>query len=215
MKMSLRLFILIAGCLTLACASVTVKQVQNSTGSTGLTLTSDSSGVRFYRPKPHVWITRAVPPDKVNVESKQTKTTEATPGSMTKTTEHPGPPKEVLKENSDGTIETTEGYVKSSMGTTYEAKIVFLPDYSQEFVVQWKSGLGSASPSFTLTDGWNLTAFDSTVDSKAAELVTSVGTVAAAGLLAGSTNFQGPGLYQLDEDASGKLELGELVLPLE
>ena len=37
----------------------------------------------------------------------------------------------------------------------YEAKIVVLPDFSEEYAIQWKTGLGSVNPRFELTDGWN------------------------------------------------------------
>ena len=75
----------------------------------------------------------------------------------------------------------------------------------------------------TLTDGWNLTSFDSKVESKFAEslketvgAITNLAPLAAGGLLtAPGSKFQGAGLYRLEVNAQGKLELGDLVLGLE
>ena len=52
--------------------------------------------------------------------------------------------------------------------------IVWMPDLSEEYVVDAKPGLGSVEFNPTLENGWNLTSLNSKVDSKAAELLTAV-----------------------------------------
>lgn len=183
-------------CLFVGCAGVDVYPVQNAHGSQGKVLGTDDSGVRFYRPAPHVWITKAVPSEKVNIET--TKISEKDESS-----------------SKDKTV------LRSIAGVGYSAQLVMLPDYSQEYVVCWSTGIGSVEPNFTLTDGWNLTAFASKADSKTAEnitafssLISSVGALAGGGALVGSGSFKGAGLYKLKFEA-GKFKLGELVLALE
>jgi hypothetical protein len=52
-----------------------------------------------------------------------------------------------------------------------QVSMLFLPNPDQEYVVKAHSGLGTVSFKPTLADGWNLTGLDSTVDSKANELL--------------------------------------------
>ena len=49
------------------CASIKVYPIQNDYGSTGRPHDDHDEGVRFYRPAPHVWITKVAPPDEVNI----------------------------------------------------------------------------------------------------------------------------------------------------
>lgn len=177
------------------CANVTVKPVANSFGSKGVALEANEAGVRFYRPTPYVWITRTQPSDKVNVVTVEEKKGEKTTKSTVSLDTEPG----------------------------YSATIVVLPDFSQEYIIQWNAGIGSVNPHFELSDGWNLKAFDSKVETKTAEniqavtgTITSLGKLAAGGLLAKSTEFKGAGLYRLKmAPGTGTLSLGELVLGLE
>jgi hypothetical protein len=87
-----------------------------------------------------------------------------------------------------------------------KVSIIWLPDYTQQYVIEAKPGLGSVSFNPTLTDGWNLTGFDATVDSKTAELLT-----AAPGLVPRGPTGVGqppkicPGIYRLDHGPDGKL----------
>jgi hypothetical protein len=176
------------------CASVCVRPVANSFGSKGIELGDDDAGVRFYRPALYVWITRTPPSEKVNVSS-------------------------VTKKKGDTTTAST---VTLDTAPSYAATLVVLPDFTHEYVIQWSAGLGSVDPHFELADGWNLKSFDAKVESRAAEnvnavtgTITSVGKLAAGGLLARSTKFEGAGLYRLDVSSTGVLTLGDLVLGLE
>jgi hypothetical protein len=188
---------------TAGCASIDVYPVENGTGSVGKTVGKAESGIRFYRPAPHVWITRAVPSDKVNIQ---------TNGTEDKTT------KDTTKTSSKTDSTVTDGY---------QSSIVMLPDYSREYIVEWHVGLGNVNPNFALAEGWNLTLFNSTVTSSASSLVdstigkaiTAYGGVAAARIGAESItkngNFKGPGLYKLDVAKDGTYSLGALVFLLQ
>lgn len=60
--------------------------------------------------------------------------------------------------------------------------IIYLPDKDENYTMIPHPGLGTASFKPTLQNGWNLTAFDSTIDSKVPETLTSIaGLVGAVG----------------------------------
>jgi hypothetical protein len=54
-----------------------------------------------------------------------------------------------------------------------EICIDYLPDYSEEYSIHMKTGLGQNNTQVSLEHGWNLTAVNVNVDTKAAELLTS------------------------------------------
>ena len=177
----------------LGCANVWVEPVENATGSPGRRLAAESSGVRFFRPAPHVWITSTAPSERVDVTSVE------------------------LREG-DRTTRST----RSTAEQGYAAEIVMLPDYSREYVIRWRPGLGSVKPDFELEDGWNLVGFASSIDTQSHEVigaltgaVSNVGKLAAGGLLADSPDFRGAGLYRLAVDTKGHFTLGPLVFGLE
>lgn len=65
--------------------------------------------------------------------------------------------------------------------TTCEAKLVMLPDKSEEYAINMSSGLwGSASAKPTLQDGWNLTALDASADSKTSDTLNAFAAVLKA-----------------------------------
>ncbi len=100
----------------------------------------------------------------------------------------------------------------------YEAKIVVLPDFSKEYAIRWRTGLGSVNPRFELTDGWNLTAFNSRADSAAATVIReATGTVVELGSAIGGRQGERlePGLYRLEVDGNGDLSLGKRAFGLE
>jgi hypothetical protein len=84
-----------------------------------------------------------------------------------------------------------------------EVSLIYLPKTNEEYVIQFKSGLGSADMKFKLDGGWNLTDFGETRDSKIPELVTSLATLSAGALKAGEPHAAEPkgevvpGLYAL------------------
>jgi hypothetical protein len=91
------------------------------------------------------------------------------------------------------------------------AEIKYLPDYTQEYVMVPHYWLGSVAMKPALTDGWNLTNFDSTVDTKIPETINAFASlaksIAPSGIMSSaSTNKKAlavagtplhPGLYQI------------------
>jgi len=185
-----------------ACANIKVRRVENAHGSSGIALAPDATGVRFFRPRLHVWLTNTAPLDKVNLKTSVAQ-------QVTKDTS--AADKEVTSTKSDTVVTPITG------AASYRAEFTWLPDYSEEYVITWEAGIGSVDPSFTLTDGWNLTGFASSVDSKFSDNLSAVASLAtaAAGALSAHSNFKGAGLYQMDVDPSGVLSLGKRVLALE
>ena len=64
--------------------------------------------------------------------------------------------------------------VESPTKFELESEIVWLPDYSNEYVVKTTGWLGSADLSVGLTDGWNLTSYALNRDSQAADIAKEV-----------------------------------------
>jgi hypothetical protein len=57
---------------------------------------------------------------------------------------------------------------------------VTLPDFSEEYSIHIRSGLGINETSITLEDGWNLTALNAKLDSQFDENVSAIGDVVSA-----------------------------------
>jgi len=130
----------------MACARIEIRPERSA----------DETGLRFYRPKPYLWVAL-----------------------------------------------TDKG--------ACEAKILYLPDTSTTWVIRPRAGIGEIAFKPTLTDGWNLTAFDAEVDTKVAETLGAIGTLIekAGGVVAlgpGGATRVGPGLYALRFDAAGDLD---------
>lgn len=64
------------------------------------------------------------------------------------------------------------------MTTSCVAEIKYLPDYTQEYIMIPHYWLGSVAMKPTLADGWNLTNFDSTVDTKIPETINALASMA-------------------------------------
>ena len=114
------------------------------------------TGIRFYRPKPYLFIGP-------NGPAKEEKTKN-----------------ENAKANEEPT-ETTLSLVPVSM------RVEYLPDYSEEYSIKMKPGLGTTKLGVTLTDGWNLTSVNAETDQQYDEILKSVADlVGSIGSLAGA-----------------------------
>jgi hypothetical protein len=82
----------------------------------------------------------------------------------------------------DGGAPTASGSDQSFGGVSqgYMIKLVYLPDMSRPMAFSVTAGLGSASLKPTLQNGWMLSGFDATADSKTAEILTSLASVITA-----------------------------------
>ncbi|HYV65478.1 MAG TPA: hypothetical protein VE964_04495 [Myxococcales bacterium] len=107
-----------------------------------------------------------------------------------------------------------------------QINVIYLPNPDQEFVIVPHAGLGSVAFKPTLQDGWNLTAIDSTVDSKGVDLLNAIASfIPGAGKAAGGAPEAAPtcpiGLYRLSmqclrSSAAGgpKTEASECLSPI-
>ncbi len=63
---------------------------------------------------------------------------------------------------------------KDKEGKNLESKIIYLPNNNDEYSIKVKSGIGAVDTKFTLEDGWRLTQFGETRDSKTVEMVNAL-----------------------------------------
>lgn len=65
-------------------------------------------------------------------------------------------------------------WVTKDTSGSLQASIVWLPNKNEQYAIKVKSGIGSVDTKFTLENGWNLTQFGETRDSKTPELITAL-----------------------------------------
>ncbi|MEO5578543.1 MAG: hypothetical protein ABIR25_05770 [Sphingomicrobium sp.] len=123
----------------------------------------------------------------------------------------------------DSALPTAGASSDFSFGGTSEGyllKVVYLPDLSKPMSMSVRAGLGTASLKPTLVNGWALTGFDASADSKTADILASVAQVIGAYKTPGAKGGGGgadasapdraaqilrPGLYEFHYDQSGRL----------
>lgn len=187
-------YVVILVLIFLGCGSIKVIPVKNDFGSSGKVLNEKEAGVRFYRPSLHLWITYEPPAEKVNLEEQS------------------------KYEGANVTHKTVK-----SIGKGVKATYVMLPDFAQEYIIKWRPGIfGSVTPKFTLFEGWNLTGFESTINTgMAAQFTAGLSGSISAPITGfgfepiGEEHYtRKAGLYKM-EFKQGKWEIGPLVLSLE
>ncbi len=100
---------------------------------------------------------------------------------------HPGPrdhgvryyrPKPYLK------IEPAEVAVDKNQSTivpgVVRLSLVYMPDFSEEYAIEVKSGFGTADVGIKLEDGWNLTEISQNLDSQTDENLEAIGSLLSA-----------------------------------
>jgi len=188
-------FMLVAlSCTLMACASLTVRRVPQPE--------TETTGVRFYRPRPYLLVTESAA--QKSGDQKTNSLSDAAVNGNLLDLRGGGDPKEPAPQQ-------------------LSVQIVWLPDYSQEYQIIAKPGIGSVTFNPSLKDGWNLSSLSATVDTKTAEILTAVGgliTAAAAVPAAVPLEVKGekpkgekpkrycPGLYPIHYDTSSGLITG-------
>lgn len=96
-------------------------------------------------------------------------------------------------------------------GLVYD--VIYLPDYSNEYIVKKKGFIGTANVTIKLENGWNVTDFGSTYDSKTPETLTALAGLLPALMSSNAANSNvpassavKPGLYKLKFNTAGELE---------
>ena len=92
----------------------------------------------------------------------------------------------------------------SAQGKDLKSEILWLPDHSQEYVINANPGLGKANLSVKLKDGWMLTDVGAEADARVAETLTALGNVLEVAKTASSDPV---GLYRIDIDPAGNVKL--------
>lgn len=146
----------------------------------------DEEGIRFYRPHPYLLVTEE-PPAKADAET----------GSS------------AIQKPKSGQTAANAGASSAPADSTgnVNVQIVWLPDLSESYAIRTNSGLGAANSSVTLKDGWQLTQFGGSVDTKIPETITAfTGALQAAAGVAKTLTVAPParsekikpGLYRLE-----------------
>ncbi|MCS7471615.1 hypothetical protein NZK35_33625 [Stieleria sp. ICT_E10.1] len=91
-------------------------------------------------------------------------------------------PKPYLRIEPGGSV-VTEGKVSTTRPSDefVAISLEYLPDFSEEYSIDVRPGLGSAHVSVGLTDGWNLTSLNQELDSQFDENVKAIADLAKAG----------------------------------
>ena len=89
-----------------------------------------------------------------------------------------------------------------------QSTIIWLPNKKEEYVIKVKGGIGTVDMKSTLENGWNLTEFGETRDSKTPDMITaltgSIQGMTSKGLLE-ELDFI-PGLYKFTFDEKGLID---------
>jgi hypothetical protein len=65
-------------------------------------------------------------------------------------------------------------WVTKDTSGNLQASIIWLPNKNEQYAIKIKSGIGSVDTKFTLENGWNLTQFGETRDSKTVEMISAL-----------------------------------------
>lgn len=177
------------------------------TGCTGVKVFKVNSpaqeGVRYYRPKPYLFITgKAVPAEEPQggptltiqqqspLEVKQAAETAYSPRCLiNQATYLQDPPVMALPEVTLVPDQMSD-HVDNNKPATFTAEepplieismqLQYLPDFAEEYAIQYKPGLGSGKLKLTLENGWNLTSLDTEADQKTDEIIGSVASLIGA-----------------------------------
>lgn len=89
-----------------------------------------------------------------------------------------------------------------------QSTIIWLPNKKEDYMIRVKGGIGTVDLKCTLENGWNLTEFGETMDSKTPEMITaltgSLQGITTMGLEAKGTFI--PGLYKFTFDKDGLID---------
>ena len=126
-------------------------------------------GVRFYRPKPYLFIQPF------------------------------GESESVRKEETDKKIVTTTSSVGKPSDKFVSMKLEWLPDFSEEYSIYARAGIGKNDTSFKLENGWNLTELNMKLDTRLPENIEALAKLTEAipkgmaGLAAGGSRVETTG----------------------
>ena len=181
------------------CTRVTVQKVNHFKEVRG---EKEYKGVRYYRPKPYLFIkpgppAEADPPKAVATIYQETpfKISQASFGNAselgvvsfrdqenenTDTADNTRTPKPNIDAITAAPGSETTGTASNSRPSKISIDMVYMPDFAEEYAVQLKPGLGIGELNMTLEDGWNLTNVGIKTDQQTDEILSSVAEVVDA-----------------------------------
>ena len=171
-----------AGILVLltGCAGVTVTPLD----ATGKVASDQKEGLRYYMPMPYLLVVQL--PQMATKESPakdaaDEPVTAAAGGGNPKAPSATNADQNASSQPSSAPISDTSFMASTAQ---YQVKLVYLPDFSHPMAMNESTGLfGTSSMKPVLQDGWMLTSLDASADSKTAETLTALASI--AGTVAG------------------------------
>ena len=177
----------LTGSMFSGCTRVDVKKVRGD----------HTKGVRYYRPKPYLFITGEIAsagadkepvmrvfqdsPIDVKVAEKPTNASKIALASAKEPPEIAEDDPRLTQGGGDKGIDRKVA-IDSPTVQKISMKLEYLPDFSEEYAINLKPGLGSGKFDFKLENGWNLTSLNAETDQQTDEIIGSIGSLVGAAL---------------------------------
>ena len=177
----------LTGSMFSGCTRVDVKKVRGD----------HTKGVRYYRPKPYLFITgeiasagedkkpvmRVFQDSPVEVKVAEN-ATNASKIALASAKQPPDVREDDQRMDRQGGDEGMDRKVAIDSPTVQKIsmKLEYLPDFSEEYAINLKPGLGSGKFDFKLENGWNLTSLNAETDQQTDEIIGSIGSLVGAAL---------------------------------
>lgn len=101
---------------------------------------------------------------------------------------------------------------QTTEGTYVAISVQYLPDYSEEYSIKLRSGIGQGRLSVSLEDGWNLTSVDLMTDQQVDELIGSFANLLSAAAPLAPERAPGPATAMAEVERPVPLGLYEAVI---
>jgi hypothetical protein len=137
-------------------------------------------GVRYYRPKPYLYIGPVAQPQPQQQQAKDSQSQHTPTHQSTDETAKTDPSASSGKASESGTL-TDNNFIKVAI------ELKYLPDYNEEYSIKLRPGIGTGTLGFSLADGWNLTNINMQTDQKLPELIGSIAQLFGAGAGGGTS----------------------------
>jgi hypothetical protein len=163
--------VLLLAVLNVGCARMVVKRNPGP----------NDRGIRFYRPKPYLFIGPSGGGQPSDGQSVATDGSEGTTTPKEKAVAYEEPMRAPAP-NPDATKADTKkaSQLADKTAISVTMHIEYLPDYNEEYSIRVTPGLGQASLKVSLQNGWNLNSVDEATDQKYAEILGSVASLVGA-----------------------------------
>ena len=175
----------LTGSMFSGCTRVEVKKVQGDY----------TKGVRYYRPKPYLFISGDIAsagedkapvmsvfqdsPLEVKVAEKPTNPSKVALASAKQPPDIAEDDQRIDLQGGDKRLDN-KVEIDPPLRQKISMKLEYLPDFSEEYAINLKPGLGTGNFEFELENGWNLTSLNAETDQQTAEIIGSIGSLIGA-----------------------------------